>query len=144
HRLAQHLVGLGVGPGVVVGVCLERGPELVEAVLAVLKAGAGYTLLDPDFPVERLVAALAETGAPVVVTTGGLGGRLAGVDARFVRVDVDASVIAACPVGAVVNTAGPGDVACVMFTSGSTGRPKGVAAPHRAIVGTLCGQGFVA
>ncbi|MEV6521862.1 amino acid adenylation domain-containing protein [Longispora sp. NPDC051575] len=140
NRLAAHLRDLGVRPGVLVGVHLERGPDLMTAALAVLKAGGGYTLLDPRFPAERLRVALAETAAPVVVTRAGLLGTLGG---DRVEVPVDTLDLSALPAHDVPSGATPGDVACVMFTSGSTGRPKGVAAPHRAIVGTVSGQDYV-
>jgi amino acid adenylation domain-containing protein len=143
NRLAHHLVDVGVGRGVLAGVYLERSPELVVALLAVLKAGGGYTLLDPDFPAARLRAALADTAAPVVVTRQGLVDGLGAEDVVHVRIDTDSAVIAACPSHDPAIPVDPLDTACVMFTSGSSGRPKGVAAPHQALVGTFVGQSYV-
>ncbi|HEY7596599.1 MAG TPA: amino acid adenylation domain-containing protein, partial [Actinophytocola sp.] len=143
NRLAHHLVDAGVGRGVLAGVYLERSPELVIALLAVLKAGGGYTLLDPDFPAARLRAALADTAAPVVVTRHGLVDQLGAEDVVHVRIDTDSAVIAACPSHDPAIPVDPLDTACVMFTSGSSGRPKGVAAPHQALVGTFVGQSYV-
>ncbi|HEY7592091.1 MAG TPA: amino acid adenylation domain-containing protein, partial [Actinophytocola sp.] len=137
NRLARHLVALGVRPGVVVGIHLDRGFELVAALLAVLKAGAAYTLLDPDFPARRLRAAVERTAAPVVVTTSDRAGLLPGV-----RTVVAADVAGTAETGPGVPV-GPDALACVMFTSGSTGGPKGVAAPHRALTGTFTGQSYV-
>ncbi|MEV4643121.1 amino acid adenylation domain-containing protein, partial [Actinoplanes sp. NPDC049548] len=131
---ARRLASRGVGPGQIVGVYLERGPALVVALLAVLKAGAGYTVLDTAFPVERLAAMTRQAGVSLVVTADELGW-LPGLE--FVSVD---GVEAGVP---VVSQASPGDVACVMFTSGSTGVPKGVVASHRSVVGTLTSQDFV-
>ncbi|MEV0622776.1 condensation domain-containing protein [Nonomuraea sp. NPDC050404] len=102
--------------GGVVGVRMERGVEMVVALLAVLRAGAGYMVLDPAFPGERLRGMLADAGAAAVLSPSGLE-RLPG-PARH------------------------DGVACVMFTSGSTGRPKGVAAPHLAITATVTGQSY--
>ncbi|HEX5404768.1 MAG TPA: amino acid adenylation domain-containing protein, partial [Pseudonocardiaceae bacterium] len=133
-RLASQLVAAGVRRGDVVGVLFERGIEFAVAVLAVVKSGAGYTLLDPDFPDARLAGALADIGVGVVVSDAGLADRLSGV--RIVVIDPEAAAVAELPV------ASADDVACVMFTSGSTGRPKGVMAPHRALVGTLLGQDY--
>ncbi|MFJ6771928.1 amino acid adenylation domain-containing protein, partial [Kitasatospora sp. NPDC091257] len=140
NRLARHLTGLGIGRGDTVAVLAERGPELVVALLAALKAGAAYTLLDPDFPAERLAGAVADTGAATVVTH-----RHAVVPFPVGRqVDLDAAAAelaryAGHDLGLPVEGA---DLACVMFTSGSTGRPKGVAVPHRALTTTYLGQDY--
>ncbi|MFK0101863.1 amino acid adenylation domain-containing protein [Streptomyces sp. NPDC091040] len=140
NRLGHHLAEAGLGRGDVVGVYLERGIDLVVAVLAVLKAGGAYTMLDPEFPAERIASVLGHTGARLLITRDGLSGRLPGV--AEVVLDRDAEAIAARPAHGPDPVAGPDDAACVMFTSGSTGRPKGVVSPHRAIVGTLLGQDF--
>ncbi|HEX5402667.1 MAG TPA: condensation domain-containing protein, partial [Pseudonocardiaceae bacterium] len=132
-RLAGQLVAVGVRRGDVVGVLFERGIEFAVAVVAVVRAGAGYTLLDPEFPDQRLAGVLADIDVRVVVSAAALAHRLSGVT---VVIDSGATVDVALPVAV------PGDVACVMFTSGSTGRPKGVLAPHRALVGTLLGQEY--
>ncbi|MCR6485762.1 amino acid adenylation domain-containing protein [Amycolatopsis sp. OK19-0408] len=136
---AHRLLARGVGRGDVVGVHLERGIELVVALLAVLKTGAGYALLDPHFPVARLDAALADSGSALVVCSPRLRGQLA---AEPLVIEPPQ---AGEPAPGTVNPAVPGhpaDTACVMYTSGSTGRPKGVAAPHRALLGTYAGQTY--
>ncbi len=69
NELAWRLIDRGVAPGVTVGVLLERGVELVVAVLAVLKAGGAYTVLDPQFPDDRLAAVVRQAGVPLVVTS---------------------------------------------------------------------------
>uniref|UniRef100_UPI0031D97633 amino acid adenylation domain-containing protein n=1 Tax=Saccharothrix mutabilis TaxID=33921 RepID=UPI0031D97633 len=139
NRLAHELVARGVRAGQVVGVLLDRDPDLVVAVLGALTAGAGYTALDPRFPRRRLADLVDRTGTPVVVTSTALADRLPDVSTVLVdRPRVDAHP--ATPPGVAVS---PEDVACVMFTSGSTGVPKGVVAPHRALVGTLLSQEYV-
>ncbi|MBB5867084.1 amino acid adenylation domain-containing protein [Allocatelliglobosispora scoriae] len=141
NQLAGYLRDTGVRPGVLVGVHLERGFDLMIAALAVLKAGGGYTLLDPRFPAERLRVAIAEANAPIVVTHSGLADKLgSGVT---ISLDTVAPLLAARPTGNLDTIATADDIACVMFTSGSTGRPKGVASPHRALVGTVLGQDYV-
>ncbi|WDZ83437.1 non-ribosomal peptide synthetase [Micromonospora cathayae] len=141
NRLARHLVSRGVRRGDVVGVLLERGVDFAVALLAVVKTGAGYSVLDPEFPDERLHRVLDETGAPAVVTRATLAGRLA-AGPVVVAVDTDAEAIAGCADSPLAVAVDPGDVACVMFTSGSTGVPKGVVSSHRALVGSVVGQGY--
>ncbi|WP_371478781.1 amino acid adenylation domain-containing protein [Kitasatospora sp. NBC_00315] len=142
NRLARHLVERGVGRGSVVGVFLERGIDLVVATLAVLKAGAGYTQLDPKFPAERLAGLLEQTGSTLVVTRTALGDRPGLPELSLVSVDGEAESIAGRESGDLGVEVSVEDVACVMFTSGSTGRPKGVIAPHRAVVGTFLAQSY--
>ncbi|MFJ9823388.1 amino acid adenylation domain-containing protein [Streptomyces sp. NPDC101160] len=140
-RLARHLRGLGVDRDVPVAVCLERGTELVVALLAVLKAGGAYVPLDPEHPVERLAFVLADTAAPVVVTQESLRGRLAGEGRVLVAVDTDrAAIDGQEPGGAPLTGAGPDDLAYVLYTSGSTGTPKGVAVTVGSLVNLLYGM----
>jgi amino acid adenylation domain-containing protein/non-ribosomal peptide synthase protein (TIGR01720 family) len=129
NRLANLLVARGVGPDVPVGVCTERGPGFVVALLAVLKAGGAYLPLDPEQPAERLAFMVADTGAPVVVTddTG-----LEGMGAGLVGLDATGWSDTAPDTGT-----GPGNLAYIVYTSGSTGRPKGVMVEHRSVV-NLC------
>ena len=72
NRLAHHLRGLGVGPETMVGLCVERSPEMVIGLLGILKAGGAYLPLDPNYPRERLAFMLADAGAPVLVTQAAL------------------------------------------------------------------------
>ncbi|WP_327708377.1 amino acid adenylation domain-containing protein [Streptomyces sp. NBC_00464] len=137
-RVAQLLVDAGVRRGSLVGIHLERGAQMVVAILATLKAGAGYAMLDPEFPVHRL-RDMVEDVAPAVV--------IAGSEADVNRLGTSAGFVGLAgatdrplPRGAVAATSE--DTACVIFTSGSTGRPKGVTAPHRALAGTVLGQSF--
>ncbi len=131
NQLARHL---DVPARSLVAVCLPRGPELVATVLAVLKLGAAYVLLDPDHPVDRL-AALVEQARPVLTVVDGvdLPGTLSSLDGARAQ---DTT-----PLGRDVR---PDDALCLMFTSGSTGVPKGVLVSHRAVVATMTGQDYVA
>ncbi|GLX51530.1 non-ribosomal peptide synthetase [Streptomyces hygroscopicus subsp. hygroscopicus] len=143
NRLAHHLIDHGVGADEVVGVHLDRGVELVVAVLAVLKAGGAYTMLDTGFPVDRLLSVVEDAGARVVIADSALAARASWPGVSFVRVDSSAERIGQRPDSDPGVAGYPESVACVMFTSGSTGRPKGVLTPHRALVGTFLGQEYV-
>ncbi|MGK5671562.1 amino acid adenylation domain-containing protein [Micromonospora sp. URMC 106] len=133
--LAATLRAEGIGAGDLVGVLLERSAALPVALLAVLKTGAAYVPLDPTHPPARLAYLLADTGAPVVLTSAALRHRLPAGPARPVEVDLDPGPPAApSPVSAPT---GPDDLAYVIHTSGSTGRPKGVMVTHRGVVNYL-------
>lgn len=128
NRLAHHLRSLGVGPEVVVGSCLERGPDAVVVLVAVLKSGGVYVPFDPDHPAERLDFMLTDANAHLVVTTQAFARRLAG--RRVVTVDDDR--LAASPTTDPGTLPRPHNLAYVIYTSGSTGRPKGVMIEHRS------------
>jgi amino acid adenylation domain-containing protein len=133
NRLAHLLQVLGVEPEVPVALCLERSLELVVATLAVLKAGGAYVPLDPSLPAERLALLLADSRAPVVLTTSASTKSLPhGI--QVVCLDTAAAALAACSAAAPRCDAGPENLAYVMYTSGSTGRPKGVLIPHRGVL----------
>ncbi len=142
NRLAHHLRSLGALPGALVGLCLERSQEMVEAVLAVLKTGAAYVPLDPGYPAERLAFMAADAALPLLVTREeilALRPGLAGIP-RIVRLDdggEDRRRIARRNADDLERSAGPDDLAYVIYTSGSTGRPKGVMVPHRGLANYL-------
>jgi amino acid adenylation domain-containing protein len=132
NRLANHLRRRGVRPEIRVGICLERGPELVVALLSVLKAGGAYVPLDPAYPAERLAFMLADSGAPLLLTRLPLPEGLA-PDAVVVCLDADRERIEAESAQAPAVDVSPDQVAYVIYTSGSTGTPKGVMVPHRGV-----------
>jgi len=137
NRLAHHLRALGAGPETTVGVFLPRTPELIVALLAVLKAGAAYVPLDPAYPAERVEYMLGHTAVPLLVTTAVLRERVAHYAGAAVRVDADGAAIAARPSAAPGVEARPENLAYVIHTSGSTGRPKGVQIEHRNTAAVL-------
>ena len=134
NRLAHHLRGLGVGPERVVGICLDRSFGLVEAMLAVLKAGGAYLPLDPAYPPERLAMMLADAAPVAVLTTSALAGSLP-ADAPCVALDqLDLGGLPTTPPAMVVHPHSP---AYVIYTSGCTGRPKGVVVSNRNVTQLL-------
>ncbi|WP_086661048.1 non-ribosomal peptide synthetase [Lentzea kentuckyensis] len=131
NQLAHHLRSLGAGPETLVGVCLDRGPDLLPALLGILKAGAAYVPLDPANPVDRLAHILTDTAAPLVLTTTNLTDRLpAEHQGQVLLLDTLRTELAAQPVTDPAPLAGPDNLIYVIYTSGSTGRPKGVALTH--------------
>jgi amino acid adenylation domain-containing protein/non-ribosomal peptide synthase protein (TIGR01720 family) len=149
NQLARHLQTLGVGPGAFVGVCMERSPELVIALLGVLKAGGAYLPLDPAYPAERLAFMLADAAAAVLITDSMYDLRLTIDDleesqtsivnrkSKIVNLRADWPAIARQPDDDLAARARPDDLAYLIYTSGSTGMPKGVMVAHRMIVNFL-------
>src|SRR6476619_5475471 len=132
-QLAHHLRGLGVGPEVVVGLCIERSLAMLVGLVGILKAGGAYLPLDPDYPPERLAFMLADAGAPALLTRAALRAHLPAHDAHVVCLDADWPAIAQQPATAPVTNLAPQHPAYVIYTSGSTGTPKGVAVTHSGI-----------
>jgi non-ribosomal peptide synthetase component F len=135
HRLAHLLAEQGLGPGRTVGLCLERSPELIVSVLAVLRVGAAYVPVDPSYPSDRIAAMLEDARPPVVITDRGHQGLFANTATRLMLVEEldleqGPQFISACP-------AVPQDLCYVLFTSGSTGRPKGVAMHHAPLLNLI-------
>jgi amino acid adenylation domain-containing protein len=134
NQLAHHLRAVGVGPEVLVGVCMERSPELLVGLLGVLKAGGAYVPLDPDYPHERLRLIIADAHVGVLLTEDSLSDRFADLRVPVLRIDGEWPAIARQPRAGTPSPVDAQNLAYVMFTSGSTGRPKGVQIPHRAVV----------
>ena len=137
NQLAHHLRSLGVKPGVLVALCLERSLDLVVAIVAVLEAGGAYVPVDPSYPDERLAFVMNDTRARVLVTADALATRFTSEQLHVVRMDRDASAIARLPDSSPEVVVSPDDLAYVIYTSGSTGTPKGVAVSHRNVLRLL-------
>ncbi|HYR10531.1 MAG TPA: condensation domain-containing protein, partial [Longimicrobium sp.] len=140
NRLAHHLRRLHVGPDARVGICLERGPEMIAALLAILKAGGACVPLDPAYPADRLRYMLEDSAPMALVTQSSLAGTFAGLDVPVVELDAPAPAWAQGPeTNPACAGLTPGHLAYVIYTSGSTGRPKGVAVEHGAAAAHLAG-----
>jgi len=135
NQLAHHLIAAGAGHEVLIGLLLERSPELIAAMLAVHKAGAAYIPIDPAQPLERSLELLGEAKAPLLITNSETlqASPELGAGRRVILVDGDAAHIAARPAALPGVPLFAEGAAYVIFTSGSTGRPKGVLVPQRAL-----------
>ena len=142
-QLAHHLRALGVGPEVVVGLCVERSLEMLIGLLGILKAGGAYLPLDPDYPPERLAFMLADAGARVLVSQAVLLAHLPADAARIVCLDADRPTIAQQPTAAPASFLHPQNPAYVIYTSGSTGKPKGVVVAHHNVVRLVKSANYV-
>ncbi len=137
NQLAHHLRALGVGPEVLVALCVERSADAVVALLAILKAGGAYLPLDPGLPSERLALMLRDSRAPVLVVHAHLRARMPEVDVRVVQLDGTGRAWANQPTERPHVRSHGDQLAYVNYTSGSTGQPKGVCVPHRGIIRML-------
>src|ERR1700733_706663 len=139
-QLAHRLRNLGVGPGVLVGICVERSLDMLVGLLGILKAGGAYVPLDPAYPSDRLAFMLEDSAPRVLLTQLRLEKRLPAHQAQIVFLDAPVAERTrnwgrqlypdACEPGAFE----PNNLAYVLYTSGSTGKPKGVRISNRALV----------
>ncbi|MET9882851.1 amino acid adenylation domain-containing protein [Streptomyces sp. NPDC006430] len=139
-RLATRLRTLGVGPEVVVGICVDRGPDMVRALLGVLKAGGAFLPLDPQHPTERLAFTAQDSGMRVLLTQSALAGVVPFDGETLFLDEPDAPAAGAPEPTPPVAGTGPENTAYIIYTSGSTGTPKGVAIAHRGLTNMLEGQ----
>ena len=133
RALSEHLIGLGVGADVPVGIYMERSLDMLVGLLAILRAGGAYVPLDPAYPRDRLTYMLEDSGARVLVTQQALASSLGTDGLRVVCVDGDWGP----PGHNEARPATPRALAYIIYTSGSTGKPKGVAVTHRSLVNLL-------
>ncbi len=134
NQLAHYLRGNGVGPDIVVGLCLERSLEMVVGLLGILKAGGAYLPLDPDYPQARLLFMLADAKASIVLSQRALRDTLPPTAAELVCLDTPPLELQQQPTRNPARLTRPSHLACVIYTSGSTGTPKGVMIEHGALV----------
>ncbi|MEM9978615.1 MAG: amino acid adenylation domain-containing protein, partial [Cyanobacteria bacterium P01_D01_bin.2] len=129
NQLAHYLISLGIGPEKIVGICVDRSPKMIIAMLAVLKAGGAYLPLDPTYPPERLDYMLSDAQVSVLLTQSQFS-----LSATAQRVNLDTDWSQAWSDTNPDHAVGPDHLAYLIYTSGSTGQPKGVLVPHSGLV----------
>src|SRR5581483_5152725 len=134
NQLAHFLRKQGVGPEVLVAMCMDRSLEMIVGILGILKAGGAYLPLDLAYPAERVAFMLGDAKPPVVLTQERLTEKLPDHGARIICLDRDWPVIAREGAENLDSGAGPDNLAYVIYTSGSTGRPKGCLVTHANVV----------
>lgn len=132
-QLAGKLRGMGIGPDVLVGLCLERKPDLIVGMLAILKAGGAYVPIDPAYPAKRIEFLCEDSQAPVIVAETATLNSLKNCKAKILCIDKEESCGTAAP-GCGEGSSEKHNLAYVIYTSGSTGTPKGVLIEHRHVV----------
>jgi len=130
NQLGRYLQTLGVGPEVIVGICMERAVARIVGILGILKAGGAYMPLDSAYPQERLRLMIDDTQTSVVLTQEHLAGLMPEVAARQIFLDTQWPLIAQHDGEDIASRAGAANLAYVIYTSGSTGQPKGVLVDH--------------
>ncbi|TCP57970.1 amino acid adenylation domain-containing protein [Tumebacillus sp. BK434] len=135
NQIASHLAAKGIAPGKLVGLYMNRSAALVTALLAVLKTGAAYVPLDPNYPAERVLFTLEDASVALLITETAHADRLQGHGCELLCLDAaEAELSAHTGAGNLPASSTPTDLAYVIYTSGSTGRPKGVAIEHHSAV----------
>lgn len=131
NRVAHYLRSLGIGPDVLVGLCMPRSVDMVVGALGIVKAGGAYVPMDPAYPTDRLAFMLNDAQAPVLLTNTCIARRLP--EGRWHIVDIGTPKIAGQPQEPPAVEIRPSDLAYVIYTSGSTGTPKGVEITHGSL-----------
>jgi len=140
NQLAHYLKKLGVKPEVIVGLCVERSPEMAIGTLGILKAGGAYLPLDPNYPQDRLNLMIKDSQTQIILTTSRLTDKLSANKARIICFDTEKEVISQEPTYAVPTNVSEEHPAYVIYTSGSTGTPKGVVIVHRGFANLTYSQ----
>ncbi len=142
NQLAHYLQTLGVGPEVLVGICIERSPEMIVGLLAILKAGGAYVPFDPAYPQQRLANMFQDTGVSVLLTQQQLVGLLPPNSSQVICLSADREIFTQYSPENPKADVTPDNLTHIMYTSGSTGIPKGVGIIHRNVVRLAKGTNY--
>ncbi|MFL9458798.1 amino acid adenylation domain-containing protein [Tolypothrix bouteillei VB521301_2] len=151
NQLAHYLQSLGVGAGVLVGICVERASvggasltlSMVVGLLGILKAGGIYVPLDPEYPTERLSFMLEDAQISVLLTQHSLLNKLPQHQAQVVGLDTDWQLISQSTQDNPISDVQATDLAYVIYTSGSTGQPKGVSVTHQGVTRLVMNTNYI-
>ncbi|MEO1521594.1 MAG: amino acid adenylation domain-containing protein, partial [Cyanobacteria bacterium J06633_2] len=143
NKLAHYLRSLGVGPDVLVGICVERSIEMIIGLLGILKAGGAYVPLDPTYPSERIAFMLKDAHVSVVLSQQSLSQSLCQYPAKIIELDGDCEQVENNSSANPESITTADNLAYVIYTSGSTGTPKGVTVPHRAVNRLVCNTNYI-
>lgn len=141
NQVANFLISRGVKKEEFVGICLERSIEMILSILGIIKAGAAYVPMDPEYPADRIKYMFEDTGMKMLLTSTHERSVLQAVTTEagveLISMDTDWEQIAAMPVSAPAVKISPENLCYLIYTSGSTGKPKGVMNEHRGLVNRL-------
>ncbi|MGI2903868.1 amino acid adenylation domain-containing protein [Tolypothrix sp. VBCCA 56010] len=134
NQLAHYLQAMGVGPDVLVGICVERSLEMVVGILGILKAGGAYIPIDPSYPLDRISFILEDAQPPVLLTQEHLEAELPAHWGQVICLDSEWEEIADSPEDSPSSNITAENLVYAIYTSGSTGKPKGVLVTHQNLV----------
>lgn len=137
NQIARYLNANGVGAGDLVGICVERSHEMLETLLGIWKAGAGYVPLDPAYPIDRLEYMCDQSRLRLVVSQSSLLETARAFGKPVLTIDEASAEIESQDTSVLPRVNSPSDIAYVIYTSGSTGKPKGVQVPHGSVLNFL-------
>jgi amino acid adenylation domain-containing protein len=143
NRMARYLQCAGVGPESLVGLSVERSPEMLIAILAIIKSGGAYVPIDPSYPSARIAVIIQDSQLGFLLTKEKIRRTLPASSARLVSIDGDADAIAGQSPESVASFATGKNLAYVIYTSGSTGRPNGVMVENRNLVNSFEGTDHI-
>ncbi|HAO13785.1 MAG TPA: non-ribosomal peptide synthetase [Planktothrix sp. UBA8407] len=133
NQLAHYLQSLGVKPDELVGICVERSPLFIIGILGILKAGAAYLPLDSNYPLERLIYMLQDSGLSVLLTQENVANNISFTAIQTIKLDHDWPIISQQDTVNPISDVKPENLAYIIYTSGSTGKPKGVLIAHKGV-----------
>lgn len=140
NRIAHYLISTGAGPDALVGVLMDRSAQMVIAMLGVMKSGAAYLPLDPDYPSDRIHYMIEDAKVHAVISQRSHGQFTNALTVPVLLTDADSDELSAQSISNPATEVAPANIAYTIYTSGSTGKPKGVMVEHRNVVNFFAGM----